>query len=149
MELLRKIRFEAAEPEKIDALVGLVDHELGYRLYRSIEGAKRTLSEHASTQLSFCEAAVALNDEVSRADFETWIEPEVRRIAKCIDRLLRRSNAVPQDVDAIFMTGGSSFVPAIRRLFQRKFPSRTRIRAGREFTSVAEGLAIHALELAS
>jgi hypothetical chaperone protein len=148
MELLRKIRFEAAEPEKIDALIHVVDHELGYRLYRSIERAKCALSEHASAKFSFSEAAVPIIEEVFRADFETWIEPEVRRIAECIDRLLLRSNAVAQDVDAIFMTGGSSFVPAIRTLFQGKFSSGTPIRAGREFTSVAEGLAIHALELA-
>jgi hypothetical chaperone protein len=45
------------------------------------------------------------------------------------------------------MTGGSSFVPAIRRLFTEKFGAATPIRAGQEFTSVAEGLAIHALEL--
>jgi hypothetical chaperone protein len=45
------------------------------------------------------------------------------------------------------MTGGSSFVPAIRKLFAQKFGAETPIRAGQEFTSVAEGLAIHALEL--
>ena len=44
------------------------------------------------------------------------------------------------------MTGGSSFVPIIRRLFAEKFGAATPIRAGQEFTSVAEGLAIHALE---
>ena len=46
-----------------------------------------------------------------------------------------------------FMTGGSSFVPAIRGLFEQKFGAKTPIRAGQEFTSVAEGLAIHALKL--
>ena len=45
------------------------------------------------------------------------------------------------------MTGGSSFVPIIRKLFAEKFGAATPIRAGQEFTSVAEGLAIHALEL--
>jgi hypothetical chaperone protein len=44
------------------------------------------------------------------------------------------------------MTGGSSFVPAIRDIFHRRFGS-VPIRAGEEFTSVAEGLALHALEL--
>ena len=43
------------------------------------------------------------------------------------------------------MTGGSSFVPIIRKLFAEKFGAATPIRAGQEFTSVAEGLAIHAL----
>ena len=45
------------------------------------------------------------------------------------------------------MTGGSSFVPAIRRIFEEKFGDDTPIRAGQEFTSVAEGLAIHASEI--
>jgi molecular chaperone DnaK (HSP70) len=40
------------------------------------------------------------------------------------------------------MTGGSSSVPAIKNLFEQKFGSKTPIRAGQEFTSVAEGLAI-------
>ena len=43
------------------------------------------------------------------------------------------------------MTGGSSFVQAIRRIFEEKFTGAP-IRAGQEFTSVAEGLALHALE---
>jgi hypothetical chaperone protein len=42
------------------------------------------------------------------------------------------------------MTGGSSFVPAIRGIFDNKFPHAA-VRAGQEFTSVAEGLALHAL----
>ena len=62
---------------------------------------------------------------------------------------LTTCNVAPQDVDAIFMTGGSSFVPVIRRLFERKFGGEIPIRAGQEFTSVAEGLAIHALELSA
>ena len=45
------------------------------------------------------------------------------------------------------MTGGSSFVPAIRSIFAQQFRADTPIRTGQEFTSVAEGLAIHALEL--
>ena len=45
------------------------------------------------------------------------------------------------------MTGGSSFVPAIRRQFEIKFGPDVPIRAGQEFTSVAEGLALCALEL--
>lgn len=90
---------------------------------------------------------MAIDQPVSRFQFEDWIEPDVLEINRCVDRLLTTCNVAPQDVDAIFMTGGSSFVPAIRRLFEHKFGSATPIRAGQEFTSVAEGLALHALEL--
>jgi hypothetical chaperone protein len=46
------------------------------------------------------------------------------------------------------MTGGSSFVPAVKSIFEAKFAN-AQIRAGQEFTSVAEGLAIHALTLSN
>jgi hypothetical chaperone protein len=147
MELLRQIRFQALEPQKIDALIDLVDHDLGYRLYQSVERAKCALSAEAQTQFSFHEAAVTIDKPVSRTQFEGWIDPEVSQISRCVDRLLMTCNAATQDVDAIFMTGGSSFVPAIRKLFAQKFGAETPVRAGQEFTSVAEGLAIHALEL--
>jgi hypothetical chaperone protein len=149
MELLRRIRFQALEPQKIDALIDLVDHDLGYRLYQSIERAKCALSDEAQTQFGFHEAAVAIDQPVWRSQFEDWIDPEVSQISRCIDRLLTNCNISRQEVNAIFMTGGSSFVPMIRRLFEHKFGKETPIRAGQEFTSVAEGLAIHALELSA
>jgi hypothetical chaperone protein len=149
MELLRRICFQALEPQKIDALIDLVDHDLGYRLYQSIERAKCALSDEAQTQFGFHEAAVAIDQPVWRSQFEDWIDPEVSQISRCIDRLLANCNVSPQEVNAIFMTGGSSFVPMIRRLFEHKFGKETPIRAGQEFTSVAEGLAIHALELSA
>jgi hypothetical chaperone protein len=147
MDLLHQIRFQALEPQKIDALIDLVDNDLGYRLYQSVERTKCALSDEAQTQFRFHEAAVAIDKPVSRSQFEDWIDPEVSQISRCVDRLLMTCNVATQDVDAIFMTGGSSFVPAIRKLFAQKFGAETPVRAGQEFTSVAEGLAIHALEL--
>jgi hypothetical chaperone protein len=149
MELLRRIRFQALEPQEIDAFIDLVDHDLGYRLYQSIEQTKCALSDEAQTQFRFHEAAVAIDKPLLRSKFEEWIDPEVSEISRCVDRLLRTCNVAAQDVDTIFMTGGSSFVPLIRRLFEHKFGSETPIRAGQEFTSAAEGLAIHALELSA
>jgi len=148
MELLRKIRFQAVDPQRIAALIDLVDHDLGYRLYQSIERTKCALSSENQTEFRFDEAAVVIEPNVTRSQFEGWIEPEVLQISRCVDRLMSKCNVAPKDVDAIFMTGGSSFVPAIRRLFEEKFAPEKPLRAGQEFTSVAEGLAIHALELA-
>lgn len=149
MELLRRIRFEALEPQKIEAFIDLVDHDLGYRLYQSIEQTKCTLSKETQGEFHFQEATVSIDKPVARSHFEDWIDLEVVQIGRCVDRLLTTCNVAARDVDAIFMTGGSSFVPVIRRLFEHKFGVETPIRAGQEFTSVAEGLAIHALELSN
>jgi hypothetical chaperone protein len=147
MELLRQIRFHALDPAKIEALIHLVDHDLGYRLYRAIESSKCALSSEPTTEFHFDEASVIIDTPVVRAQFEIWIDPEVRQISACIDRLLSGCSVAPRDIDTIFMTGGSSFVSAVRRLFEEKFGAGVRIRAGQEFTSVAEGLAIYAAEM--
>lgn len=82
---------------------------------------------------------------MTRRDFEGWIAPETQQIADCIDRLLSQCHLSPKDVDTVFMTGGSSFVPAIRSLFEQRFGGADRLRAGEELTSVATGLAVSAL----
>jgi len=147
LELLRQLQFEAVEPEKISALIDLVEHDLGYRLYRSVELTKCALSDKDRTDFRFAEAAVTIEKPIACREFEQWIRPDVSAIRGCIDRLLAGCNIAPHDIDAIFMTGGSSFVSAVRALFSEKFGSQIPIRAGQEFTSVAEGLALHALEL--
>ena len=80
-----------------------------------------------------------------RGEFEGWIGDEVSAIAACLDRLLANNGVAPRDVDSVFMTGGSSLVPAVRRLFQSRFGAE-RIHGGNELTSVAKGLALRALE---
>jgi len=145
MELLKQIRFQALAPEKIAALIDLVDHDLGYRLYQAIEAVKCRLSEQETSRFHFNELAIDIARVVLRGDFEKWIAPEIGAITACVERLLARCNIDGREVDAIFMTGGSSFVPAIRSIFENKFPHAA-IRAGQEFTSVAEGLALYALE---
>ena len=86
-----------------------------------------------------------ITELMTRRDFEGWIAPETQQIADCIGRLLSQWHLSPKDVDTVFMTGGSSFVPAIRSLFEQRFGGAARLRAGEELTSVATGLAVSAL----
>jgi hypothetical chaperone protein len=82
---------------------------------------------------------------VTRVEFEGWIAEELRSIEGSIDSLLETSGVRPRDIDRVFLTGGSSFVPAVRRIFVQRF-GEERIRGGNEFTSVAHGLALRAQE---
>lgn len=146
MALLKQLQFQALEKSKLDAFIDLVNHDLGYRLYRAVESAKCALSDAYATKLKFSEFMLEIVQPVTRAEFGTWIDPEINQISSCIERLLTTCNVTPKQIDAVFMTGGSSFVPAVRKIFEAKFP-RAKIRSGHEFTSVAEGLALHALKL--
>jgi hypothetical chaperone protein len=65
-----------------------------------------------------------------------------------VDGLLTRVGVSPTDVNKVFLTGGSSFVPAVRRIFEQRFGAE-RLVAGDEFSSVARGLALRALDLSA
>jgi hypothetical chaperone protein len=80
---------------------------------------------------------------VTRADFESWIANDLAAIEASVESLLASSGIDPRQVDRVFLTGGTSFVPAVRRIFARRFGEH-RVRSGNEFTSVARGLALSA-----
>jgi len=54
-------------------------------------------------------------------------------------------NVTYGDIGSVFLTGGSSFVPYVRRFFSRTFGAE-KVRGGEELTTVAKGLALRALE---
>ena len=86
------------------------------------------------------EEGIDIEQAITRADFEGWIEPDVNRIAAAVDRLLAKTGASAKDVDRVFMTGGTSLVPAVRRAFDERFGA-DRVVLGDRFTSVTAGLA--------
>jgi len=146
-ELLRKLEHEALEPEKIAALVHLVEDDLGFALHGAVERAKRVLSASDAAEFRFTDGSIDLAAAVSRSGFERWIATEIDAIAACVDALLSASGLVAADVATVFLTGGSSFVPAVRRIFADRFGA-GRLRGGEELTTVATGLALRARALA-
>lgn len=145
MEILKSARIRALEPEKIAALITLIDEDLGYHLHQAVQRVKFELSHSEEAEFRFRDGSMDLRIRVTRAEFEHWIAEELAAMADCVDGLLRQTNIGPGDVDRVFLTGGSSFVPAVRRIFETRFGA-ARIRTGDEFTSVARGLALRAEE---
>lgn len=143
INMLSSSRAEAFEPEKIEALLHLIREDLGYDLHRSVQKVKRELSENTTAEFRFSDGYVDLRATVERAAFESWIAEELARIEECLDRLIAESHVDRSDVDMVFLTGGSSFVPSVRAIFERRFGAE-KLRTGNEFTSVARGLALAA-----
>src|SRR5450432_1580253 len=145
INMLNSSKAEAFEPEKIAALVHLIQENLGYDLHRAVQKLKCDLSENTVARFRFSDGFIDIQATVERRAFEDWIAEELGQIEACIDSLIAASGAGAKDVDMVFLTGGSSFVPAVRRIFEKRFGA-SRIRTGNEFTSVARGLAVKAAE---
>jgi|SRR3954447_2196729 hypothetical chaperone protein len=146
LEMLRGVKAQSLEPEKIGALIHFIQEDLGFQLHRAVQKVKSDLSKATLATFQFSEGFVDLAAAVERASFEDWISEELGHISQCVDALLISSGILPTDVDMVFLTGGSSFVPAVRRIFETRF-GKKRIRGGNEFTSVARGLALKATEV--
>ena len=143
--MIERLRQTALVPERLDALAHLLRHQLGYELYDAVRQTNFRLSQEPEALFEFQCGPVLIRHIVARTAFEKWIEPELGAIATSIDRLLAFTGVSVDDIDRVFLTGGSSFVPAVRQLFVDRFGT-MKIAGGDELTSVATGLALRAAE---
>ena len=144
-EILKSARIRALEPEKIQALIALIEEDLGYQLHQAVQRLKIELSHEETARFQFRDGSMNIQSVVTREEFESWIIDDLESIERCVDGLLDTSGIAADSVDRVFLTGGTSFVPAVRRIFETRFTA-PRVRTGNEFTSVARGLALRALE---
>jgi len=146
MDLLKSLRAQSTEPEKIEDLIHLVNEDLGFYLHNAVQRTKLELSAREATTFSFQVPGISISSPVTREQFESWIKEELDAISQCVDGLLQRTSVDKKNIDKVFLTGGSSFVPAVRKIFEERFGA-DRLIVGDEFTSVAKGLALRALDL--
>ncbi|MBV9812665.1 MAG: Hsp70 family protein [Acetobacteraceae bacterium] len=131
----------ARHPERLRNLLALIADERGYALYQAVAAVKVALSQQDTARLVFRHRDLHLDTPVTRAQFEAWIAADLARLAAAVERVLRDAALDPAGIDHVFLTGGTSFVPAVRRLFTERFGA-AKMAAGGEFVSVAEGLAL-------
>jgi hypothetical chaperone protein len=141
MREIRALLRDAVEPEKIARLIETLDENYGYQLYRAVSRLKAALSAHDRAEFRFEAGSISLVREVARADFEGWIASELAQIEAAVDRALADANLPAAAIDRVFLTGGSSLVPAVRDIFHRRFEGQ-RIETGAELESIASGLAL-------
>jgi hypothetical chaperone protein len=141
LRAIEEVARASAHPERLRGLIALIDQELGYQLYQTVSSVKAALSRQDAAVLSFHHAGLNIDATVTRADFESWIADDLAQLDATIDRVLEQAALPAGAVDHVFLTGGTSFVPAVRALFDRRF-GREQVQSGGEFVSVAEGLAL-------
>lgn len=138
---LEKLQKAALDPDAIGRMIAVIEQELGFRLHQAVGQVKRDLSTAASATFRFSGAGLAIEAEVTRAAFEGWIAPDILQIEAAVDRAMAMAGTGAGDIDRVFLTGGSSLIPRILRIFTERFGDR-RIATGGELTSIAHGLAL-------
>ena len=138
---LKRILGWCLEREQVQRLIDLVEDNQGYALYQAVSESKARLSDSETTRFAFPPLGADVSLELRRGDFESWIAPELEQIVAGLDETLRRAQLETAGIDGVFLTGGTSFVPAVRRIFETRFGA-AKIHSGDELLSVANGLAL-------
>jgi hypothetical chaperone protein len=138
---LERLQRSAIDPDAIGRMIALIEHELGFPLYDAVARLKRDLSSADRAEFRFAGGGLDIATPVLRTEFEGWIADDVARMAAAIDEALADANVSSAAIDRVFLTGGTSLVPVVRRLFEHRFGA-DRIVSGGELTSIAHGLAL-------
>ncbi|MDB5685951.1 MAG: molecular chaperone DnaK, partial [Rhizorhabdus sp.] len=145
MDELGRLQRTAIDPVAIGRMIAVIDNELGYPLYDAVGSLKRALSGADSADFRFAGGGLDIEAKVTRAAFEGWIAEDLARIEATVDKALTQAGTAAADIDRVFLTGGSSLIPAVRAIFTARF-GEERIASGDELTSIANGLALIGLE---
>ncbi len=148
LESLRRIARSAEQPARIHSLIRLITSHYGLRLFDIAESAKRHLSRAHQTRLQLNEDGLAVDERLSRREFERLIRPDLRQISARLDEVLAAANLRPDQIDAVLRTGGSAQIPCFVALLEERFGA-TKVRSMDTFSSVTAGLAIIAQRLSA
>lgn len=147
VQQIRELLRLAAQPEKVKRLVDTVERRLGHHISFAVEDAKVALSREpqAVIDLAFLEPNLA--PRVTRKLFDDAIGDMIDRIRTTALRCIADAGAGPTAIRAVFLTGGSCRVPAIRDAILGAIPA-ARVASGDDLASVALGLTRYARQLA-
>jgi hypothetical chaperone protein len=141
---LRDMHLIAARPDLVHRLLRVVREQTGYHLAGDVERAKIALSDHEAAQVAFPYIEDGLVVVFDRPQFNMATTDLREKISCCIEKCMAMAGVGPEDIDTLFMTGGTSGIPAVRACCVAAVP-KARLVEGDRFGSVGLGLAIDAL----
>ena len=123
---------------KFQRLYDMIKSNYSYLVFQCIKELKAELSGAHSARLDIPELDIEF--ELSREQFELMIGGLLDKFSQSISDVLQRVELKSSDVDLVIRTGGSSLIPAVKRILEARFPGK--VIEHDPFTSVAAGLAI-------
>ncbi|HBU27570.1 TPA: hypothetical protein DEB00_00445 [Candidatus Uhrbacteria bacterium] len=143
-EFLGRSEARMDEKYKVQRLRKLIFEDLGYPMAWAIEACKRALSATDETTFEFREFFVRdldIRRRVTLVDYAMASQRMMIEYQNTIQQTLDRAGLGVNDIDEVFLTGGTSQLPFVRGVFEEMF-GQERLREANAFTSVVEGLVL-------
>lgn len=140
---IRELERDAARPDLVSRLARAVEEERGHGLALDVEAAKIRVAEAGETVLDLAVLEAGLSVGIAHADLVAHTGLLAERIAGRIASCLGAAGLRADNVDALFLTGGSTRLSHVRAAICACVP-KARVIEGDTFGSVGTGLAIEA-----
>ncbi|QJP13954.1 Hsp70 family protein [Starkeya sp. ORNL1] len=140
---VRQVRRDAARPELIDRLIRAIEERRGHALVGAVEKAKIRLASQPHTAIPLDWIGEGIAVELSQADLAERTAALASRISARVATCLKLAGLKADDIEALFLTGGSTRLAHVRRAIIAELPH-ARVIEGDTFGSVGVGLSIEA-----
>jgi len=139
---LQSIVATADHPELIRRLITVLAKRKGHQVAGEVESAKIALAERDAAHLRL-PLEPDIDIPLTSADLDQAVQEDSLQILHAIDRCAAMAGVELKQVQSIFLTGGSTGIPAVRRAILAHVPDARPV-SGDMFGSVGLGLAIDA-----
>ncbi len=140
---LKDLAYQVENKNHIDRLLTLINQRDGHRLAIDIEQVKMALTQANKAYLCLDFIEPLLGIEIQQQSFDDAIHAELERLHKQMQATLDQASLSPAQITKVFLTGGSTAIPAVQQLIRKLF-TQAPIIQGDTFGSVGLGLAIDA-----
>lgn len=140
---LKQVYAAATDKKLIQRALEVLQKRLGHYLLNTVEKAKISLSQqkNINVDLSIIEKNLDLN--ITREQFEISCFTLITQLESTINSTLNQANIKANDINSVFVTGGTTQIPSVYNCIKTLFPNAKYV-TGDIFGSVGKGLAIQA-----
>ena len=140
---LQSMLRHSLSPELIERLIAVVESRRGHSIALSVETAKIALSTRPSAAIDLTDIERDFVVETNRDILRAAIADRLGALARTLDETLAAAGLTGERIDAVFLTGGSTAIPAVRAVATARTP-RAAIVEGDLFGAVGLGLGLDA-----
>ena len=140
---LRGMRSYYADPAQHRRLMSVVDRRLGHDLLARAEAAKIAVADGGTATIDLAPVEPGLGAVLDEARARDALAADLERIVGVALDTAVLAGLEPEEIDALYFTGGSTGLRLLAEGLQAAFPAARPVRGDR-FASVASGLALDA-----
>lgn len=135
---VRKCALRDEDKDHIDRLFVLIEDQQIFKFFEEIEQTK-TLSAKPTATFKFDYPDIETEDVFSSFEFKEWASKTQTEIFAALDRCMKMAQVKPEQIDHVFLTGGTAHVPFIQDEFKKRFGA-NKLQSKNYFHSILSGL---------